>query len=84
MKKHNVTLAQQIEILDWQHKNDKNQPTTAWRFSALYPSLQIEQPLISSWLKDKAKWKEQLQQSNPQVTRQPSKVAKQNTQRFQK
>jgi hypothetical protein len=63
-KKENATLAQQIEILDWHHKNGKNQSATARHFGPLYPNLQIKQPLISSWLKDEAMWREQWEQSN--------------------
>jgi hypothetical protein len=63
-KKENATLAQRIEILDWHDKNSKNQSATAWHFGPLYPNLQIKQPLISSWLKDKDMWREQWEQSN--------------------
>ncbi len=63
-KKENATLAQRIEILNWHHKNGKNQSATARHFAPLYPNLQIKQPLISSWLKDEAKWREEWQLSN--------------------
>jgi hypothetical protein len=59
MKKDNVTLAQRIEILDWHHKNGKNQSATAWHFGPLYLNLHIKQPLISSWLKGEAMWHKQ-------------------------
>jgi hypothetical protein len=36
----------------------------ARHFGPLYPNLQIKQPLISSWLKDEAMWREQWEQSN--------------------
>ncbi|KAH9058006.1 hypothetical protein EDB83DRAFT_2520871 [Lactarius deliciosus] len=65
-KKENATLAQWIEILDWHHKNGRNQSATARHFIPLYLNLQIKQPLISSWLKDKAKWHKQWQESNHQ------------------
>jgi len=55
-KKENATLAQRIEILDWHHKNGKNQSSTARHFAQLYPNLKIKQPLVSAWLKDEAKW----------------------------
>ena len=69
MKKENATLAQRIEILDWHHKNGENQSATARHFDTLYPNLRIKQPLISSWLKDEAKWREQWQQSNHKTHR---------------
>ena len=56
MKKENATLAQRIEILDWHHKNGKNQSATACHFAPIYPNLQIKQPLVSAWLKDEVKW----------------------------
>jgi hypothetical protein len=56
-KKENATLAQHIEILDWHHKNGKNQSSTARHFAPLYPNLKIKQPLVSAWLKDEAKWR---------------------------
>ena len=63
-KKENETLAQWIEILDWHPQNGKNQAVTAWHFGALYLNFRIKQPLISSWLRDEAKWQERWQQSN--------------------
>ncbi|KAF8229914.1 hypothetical protein L208DRAFT_1284437, partial [Tricholoma matsutake] len=63
-KKENATLAQQIEILEWHHKNSANQTATAQHFDPIYPNLQIKQPLVSSWLKDKSKWHEQWDQMN--------------------
>ena len=58
-KKENATLAQRIEILDWHNANGKNQSKTTWHFAPLYPNLQIKQPLISSWVKDEVKWRDQ-------------------------
>ena len=68
-KKENATLAQRIEILDWYQKNGKNQSATAKHFGPLYPNLQIKQPLISSWIKDKPKWRKQWEQSGHQSDR---------------
>jgi len=65
-KKENATLAQRIEVLDWHHKNGGNQSATAQHFGPLYPNLQIKQPLMSSWLRDKAKWREQWEECNHQ------------------
>ena len=55
-KKENATNKQRIEILDWYHKNGKNQSLMAKHFDKIYPSLHIKQPLISSWIKNEAKW----------------------------
>ena len=68
-KERKCITHQWIEILDWHHKNGKNQSKTARHFGPLYPNLQIKQPLISSWLKDEAKWREQWQQSTHQSDR---------------
>ena len=53
--KENATLAQRIEILNWHHGQSKSQKETAMYFSTKYPSLQLKQPIISTWLKDEAK-----------------------------
>jgi hypothetical protein len=63
-KKENVTLAQRIEILDWYHKNGKNQSKTAKHFDAIYPNLKMNQPLVSAWVKGKAKWREEWAHSS--------------------
>ncbi|KAF8801776.1 hypothetical protein BYT27DRAFT_7023697, partial [Phlegmacium glaucopus] len=63
-KKKNAMLAQQIEILDWYHKNSQNQTATAKHFAPKYPNLQLKQPLVSCWVKDKVKWHEQWEQVN--------------------
>ena len=59
-KKENATLDQRIEVLDWYHANGKNQSKTARHFNPIYPNLKIKQPLISSWVKDEPKWREEL------------------------
>ncbi len=64
MKKENATLEQRIEILDWYHKNKKNQSKTAEHFTPIYPNLQIKQPRISKWVKNEAKIREQWEQAN--------------------
>jgi hypothetical protein len=56
-KKENATLAQRIEILDWFHANGENQSKTAQHFDPIYPNLKIKQPLVSAWVKDEAKWR---------------------------
>ena len=58
-KKENATLAQRIEILDWYHANGENQSKTARHFDALYPNLRIKQPLVSAWIKEEGKWREE-------------------------
>jgi hypothetical protein len=65
-KKENATLAQQIEVLDWYHKHKQGQLKTAEHFTTIYPNLQIKQSLISSWLKDEAKWRAQWHKTNGQ------------------
>lgn len=61
-RKENSTLKQQIEILDWHYENGKNQSATARHFAPKYPNLKLKQPLVSQWVKEKAKiceqWKE--------------------------
>ena len=71
-KKENSTLQQHIEILDWHHKNGKNQSETAQHFSPIYPNLQIKQPLILRWMKEETKIHEQWEQ----VTHQTDRTAK--------
>lgn len=55
-KKENATLAQRIEVLNWHHKNGKNQSKTARHFDKIYPNLRMKQPLVSTWLKEEQKW----------------------------
>ena len=47
-KKENVTLKQQIKILNWYHANGKNQGKTMKHFDAIYSNLQLKQPRISA------------------------------------
>jgi len=69
MKKENATLAQRIEILNWHHKNGQNQMATAKHFDPIYPNLQIKQPLVSSWLKFEAEWREQWARADKKCDR---------------
>lgn len=64
IKKENATLAQWIEILNWFHKNGKNQSKTAKHFNTVYPNLNIRQPLVSFWVNDEPMWREHWEQSN--------------------
>ncbi len=73
-KKENSTLAQRIEILDWYHKNRKNQTATAQHFSPLYPNLKLKQPLISSWVKEEPKFRKQWEKTNHQSDRKTKRV----------
>jgi len=52
-------MKQQIEILDWHHANGGNQTKTAKHFNPIYPNLVLKQPLLSKWLKEEPKWREQ-------------------------
>lgn len=67
-KKEVATLAQRIEVLDWYHANGRNQSKTARYFAPLYPNLDIKQPLVSSWVKEEAKWRGQWAQGNEKNT----------------
>ena len=58
-KKENATLAQRLKILDWYHQNGRNQSKTAQHFDKMYPNLKIKQPLVSSWVKNEARWREE-------------------------
>jgi hypothetical protein len=62
-------LAQRIEILDWHHKNGQNQSKMARHFDLIYPNLKIKQPLVSSWTKEEAKWRELWEQTDHQSDR---------------
>lgn len=64
VKKEVATLQQRIEILDWHNENGKNQSVTARHFAPCYPNLKIKQLLISSWVKDEAKWRAQWENAS--------------------
>ncbi|KAG6874542.1 hypothetical protein C0993_000430, partial [Termitomyces sp. T159_Od127] len=68
-KKEVATLKQRIEILDWYQANGKNQSKTAKHFAPIYPNLVIKQPLISSWVKEEAKWRERWAKADCNVDR---------------
>lgn len=68
-KKENATLAQRIEVINWYHKNSRNQSATARHFAPLYPNLQIKQPLVSSWIKEEEKWQKIWEETNHQGDR---------------
>lgn len=57
-------MEQRIKILDWYHKNGRNQSATARHFATIYPNLKLKQPLVSTWVKEEAKLREQWQQLN--------------------
>ncbi|PBK95104.1 hypothetical protein ARMGADRAFT_904611, partial [Armillaria gallica] len=63
-KKEVATLKQCIKVLDWYHQNGKNQSKTAKHFAAIYPNLKIKQPLVSAWIKDEQKWREEYAKSS--------------------
>jgi hypothetical protein len=73
-KKENVNLKQRIEILDWYHKNGKNQLATAKHFDKKYPSLHIKQPLISKWVNKEEHWCKQWEDSGGESTHQAKHV----------
>lgn len=74
-KKRNATLSQRIEILNWYHQNGKNQTKTAKHFVELFPDLQIKQLLISAWVKDEAKWRDEWNKANGQQAQASAKHA---------
>jgi hypothetical protein len=56
-----ATLAQKLEVLDWHNKNGKNQTKTAKHFDAIYPEICFKQPLISSWVSEEDRIREQAE-----------------------
>ena len=62
-RKENATLQQRIEILDWHKNHGKSQSHAAKHFDVIYPNLKIKQPIISAWLKEEGKWREQWENS---------------------
>ena len=62
--KENATYSQRAEIIDWYRANRVNQVQTAEHFDKIYPTLQLKQPLISSWLKNESKWRAKLESDN--------------------
>ncbi|KAH9449552.1 hypothetical protein KEM48_006677 [Puccinia striiformis f. sp. tritici PST-130] len=62
----NASNAEKVKVLDWHHKNRKNQSKTAVHFADIYPHWKIKQPLISKWLKDEESIQSKdIQKSNP-------------------
>ncbi|KAI7950013.1 hypothetical protein MJO28_008834 [Puccinia striiformis f. sp. tritici] len=58
-----ATMAQKIEVLDWYDKNGKNQTKTAKHFNEIYPEIGFKQPLISAWVADCDRIREQADSS---------------------
>jgi hypothetical protein len=66
-KKENATLHQRIEILNWHHAQLKpSQVKTAKHFDRIYPKLRIKQPLVSAWLNEEQKWRDQWTETEQQ------------------
>ena len=63
LKMENATLEQRMEILNWHHKNGKNQTKTAAHFNKIYPSLRLTQPRISAWVKHEVVWQAEYEAS---------------------
>ncbi|POW12746.1 hypothetical protein PSTT_04332 [Puccinia striiformis] len=62
----NASHAEKVKVLDWHHKNRKNQLKTAVHFADIYPHWKIKQPLISKWLKDEESIQSKdISKSNP-------------------
>jgi len=68
-KKGNANLEQRIEVLDWYHANGENQSKTAKHFDEIYPYLGIKQPLVSAWVKEEAKWREEWASGGARTTK---------------
>lgn len=60
--RENATNEERVEALDWYYANGKNQTATAAHFSKKWKR-EIKQPLISSWLRKEAMWRERLAES---------------------
>ena len=76
-KRENATLAQRTEILNWFHENGKNQTKTARHFDKIYPNLTLKQPLISDWVKNEDKWRQQWVEAQASGMLKTAKRAKQ-------
>lgn len=63
-KKEIATVAQRIEILDTMKSNGWSQKQTVQKLGSQFPNLKLNQPLISPWVKDKSKWREQYNEEN--------------------
>ncbi|POW08576.1 hypothetical protein PSHT_09490 [Puccinia striiformis] len=64
----NASYAEKVQVLDWHHKNGKNQTKTCKYFKNIFPQLKIEQPLLSKWLKAEDSIREKHQQSSHNAT----------------
>jgi len=73
-KKENSTLKQRIKILNWYHKNGRNQSATARHFTPIYPNLKLKQPLVSTWVKEEAKLREQWEQAGHECSHTSKRV----------
>ena len=77
LTKENTTSKQRIETPDWFYVNGKNQTTTATHFNKIYPNMLLKQPLVSDWVKNKAKWRQQWAEAQASGTVGSMKQAKQ-------
>ena len=71
-KKENATREIRIEVLDWYHANGENQSKTARYFDKKYPNLCMKQPLVSAWVKNESKIREDWEKNgltNPAAKR---------------
>jgi hypothetical protein len=66
-KMQNATLQQRIVILNWYHAHGKNQSATERHFRCVpkYCNICFNQPLLSKWLKNEAKWHEEFKNVTP-------------------
>jgi hypothetical protein len=67
-------LKQRIEVIDWHYANGENQTATARHFNKVYPNLELTQPLVSKWVKNKKKWRKQWEESGGESARQAKHI----------
>ena len=65
----NASYSEKVQVLDWYHKNGKNQTKTALHFASVLPHLKIKQPLLSKWLKSEEDIRAKHQESSHDSTK---------------
>ncbi|KAI9607716.1 hypothetical protein KEM48_003465 [Puccinia striiformis f. sp. tritici PST-130] len=65
----NASYAEKVQVLDWHHKNGKNQTKTSAHFQKIFPLLKIKQPLLSKWLKAEDTIRAKHQESSHDATK---------------
>ncbi|KAI7937391.1 hypothetical protein MJO29_014706 [Puccinia striiformis f. sp. tritici] len=65
----NASYAEKVQVLDWHHKNGKNQTKTSTHYQKIFPLLKIKQPLLSKWLKAEDSIRAKHQESSHDATK---------------